>query len=210
MSYDEEQQKRSRVVVETPTARREVVHQQTTRYPERKSFSTGMVAAVALTAIAVTAIIFLFLMNSGDNSTEANINVRTAAATQPTPLAQTPVIIQQQPVAAATPIIIQQAPPVIIQQPPPTTETTTPAAAPPPATSSGADDTTLQMKVETAFRDDPDISVSNIIGTVINGKATLTGEVKTPTLKQKAERLVRSVKGISSVENKVTVNPNMP
>ena len=217
MSYDEEQHKRSRVVVNTPTERREVVHQQTTRYPERSGFSGGMVAAVALTAIAATAIIFLFLMNRGDEASETNINVRTStAATQPTPFPQVPVIVQQTPMTQPTPIIIQQpasAPPVIIQAPPTTTTTTTAPAttttAPAPS-SSGTDDTSLQLKVETAFRDDPDISVTSVIATVLDGKATLTGEVKTPALKQKAERLVRTVKGIASVENKITVNPDAP
>jgi hypothetical protein len=216
MSYDEEQHKRSRVVVNTPTERREVVHQQTTRYPERSGFSGGMVAAVALTAIAATAIIFLFLMNRGDEASETNINLRTSTATQPTPVAQVPVIVQQTPMTQPTPIIIQQpasAPPVIIQAPPTTTTTTTAPAATTtaPATSaSGTDDTSLQLKVETAFRDDPDISVTSVIATVLDGKATLTGEVKTPALKQKAERLVRTVKGIASVENKITVNPDTP
>ena len=129
MSYDEEQQKRSRVVVETPTARREVVRQQTVRYPqERRSFSTGMVVAVALVAIAVTAIVFLFLTNSRDDSSQTNVNIRTAAATQPTPFAQTPVIVQQpttMPTAPPQTVIIQQPPatttapaPVIVTQPP--------------------------------------------------------------------------------------------
>lgn len=214
MSYDEEQHKRSRVVVETPTARREVVHQQTTRYPERSGFSAGMVAAVALTAIAVTAIVFLFLMNRGDEEGNTNINVRTAAATQPTPLAQVPVMVQT-PMTQPTPIVITQPAPVIVEVPATTTTTTTapPAAttttAPPPATS-GADDSSLQLKVETAFRGDADISGSNVIATVLDGKATLTGEVSTPALKQKAERLVRGVRGIASVENKITVNPDAP
>jgi len=213
MSYDEEQHKRSRVVVNTPTERREVVHQQTTRYPEKSGFSGGMVAAVALTAIAATAIIFLFLMNRGDETSETNINVRTSTATQPTPLAQVPVIVQQTPMVQPTPIVIQQAPPVIIQAPPTTTTTTTAPAttttAPAPS-SSGTDDTSLQLNVEKAFRDDPDIAVTSVIATVLEGKATLTGEVKTPALKQKAERLVRTVKGIASVENKITVNPDAP
>lgn len=216
MSHDEEQHKRSRVVVETPTARREVVHQQTTRYPERSGFSTGMVAAVALTAIAVTAIVFLFLMNRGDEEGNTNINVRTAAATQPTPLAQVPVMVQT-PMTQPTPIVITQPAPVIVEVPATTTTTTTApppattttAPAPPPATS-GADDSSLQLKVETAFRGDADIAGSNVIATVLDGKATLTGEVRTAAVKQKAERLVRAVKGVASVENKITVNPDAP
>lgn len=217
MSYDEEQHKRSRVVVETPTERREVVHQQTTRYPEKSGFSTGMVAAVALTAIAVTAIVFLFIMNSGDDEGNTNINVRTAAA-QPTPVTQVPVIVQQTPMTQPTPIIITQPAPVVVEVPstttttttvPPPATTTTTTTAPPPA-SSGADDNTLQLNVEKAFRDDPDISGSSVIATVLDGKATITGEVKTAALKQKAERLVRTVKGIASVDNKITVNPDAP
>ncbi|HEU4595918.1 MAG TPA: hypothetical protein VFS10_12315, partial [Pyrinomonadaceae bacterium] len=127
MSQDEEQHRRSRVVVETPTARREVVHSQTVRYPEeRRGYSGGMVAAVALTAIALTVIVFLFLTNPSDESDNTNINVRTSAATQPTPFVQQPVIVQATPFVQPTPIIIQQAPPmttapppVIIQQAPP-------------------------------------------------------------------------------------------
>src|SRR5689334_22328251 len=125
MSYDEEQTKRSRVVVETPNERREVVQHQTVRYPEeRRGFSTGMVVTVALLAIAATAIIFLFLTNSRDDSSQVNVNLR--ASTQPTPMTQAPVVVTQ-----PTPIIITQpAPvtqtqpaPVIIQAPPPATTT---------------------------------------------------------------------------------------
>jgi hypothetical protein len=213
MSYDEEQQKRSRVVVETPSERREVVHQQTRRYPDRQGFGAGTVVAVALTAIALTSIVFLFLMNSGDDSTEANINIRTADLA-PTPLAQVPVMVQQTPLPAMpTPIVIPQPPPVIIQQAPVDPATVAPPPATvreAPSTSTVTDDTALQLKIEQSFRADPEIAVSNIFATVIGGKATLTGEVKSPALKQRAERLVREVKGIGSVENRVTVNPDMP
>src|SRR5215204_5538381 len=161
MSYDEEQQKRSRVVIETPTARREVVEQRTVRQPgyyppERRGYSTGVLATVALLAIAATSIIFLFLTNSrDDSSTEVNINARTSAATQPTPLTQAPIVVQT-PLTQPTPIIIQQAPqtvpaPVIIQAPPTTDPATTapPASTAPPAAAPAAnDDATLQTKID--------------------------------------------------------------
>ncbi|HVF57897.1 MAG TPA: BON domain-containing protein [Pyrinomonadaceae bacterium] len=209
MSQDEEQERRRRIVVETPTARREVVQSQTTRYaPERSGYSTGVVAAVALTAIAATAIIFLFLTNRSDDSSSTNINVRTAA-TQPTPVSQTPVIVQQ-PLPQQTPIIIQQAPPtttapapVIIQQaPPPTTGAGTTA---PPPTSSGTDDATLQTRIDKLFTDDREIAAAVVDAIVVNGKVTLTGTVDSQSLKQKAERMARGVKGVSSVENRITV-----
>src|SRR4051794_31086325 len=155
MSQDEEQTRHSRVVVETPTARREVVQHQTVRYPEeRRGFSTGMVVTVALIAIAATAIIFLFLTNSRSDS-ETNVNIRSAA-TQPTPMS--PPVIVSQPATQPTPIIIQAPPtttqpaPVIIQAPPPATTT-----APPPATGSSApsspahDDTSIQTKLDKAL-----------------------------------------------------------
>jgi BON domain len=222
MSYDEEQQKRSRVVVETPTARREVVHQQTVRYPdERRGHSTGMVVAIALVAIAATAIIFLFLTNSRDNSSETNVNIRSAAA-QPTPVVQTPVIVQT-PMTVPTPlpqtVIVQQPPPtttvpapVIVQQPPAATTTTAPPAggAPPNANAraaAGHDDASLQAKIDKAFADDPDISAAVIDATVVNGRVRLSGTVSSDAVKQKAERLAYQVKGVLGVDNKIVVSP---
>lgn len=215
MSHDEEQQRRSRVVVETPTARREVVHSQTTRYPERQGFSTGMVAAVALTAIAATAIIFLWLTNpSGDDASGTNVNVRATTGTQPTPITQVPVIVQSTPLVQPTPIIIQQAPPmtttapppVIITQPAPATTTTTAPATVPPTATSGADDVTLQSNIDRIFLEDTTVAGATIDASVANGKVTLTGTVDSPSIKQRAERLARGVKGVSSVENRITVS----
>jgi hypothetical protein len=206
MSYDEEQQRRSRVVVETPTARREVVQTQTTRIPEKSGFSTGMVAAVALTAIAATAIIFLFLMNRGDE--ETNVNVSTRAAS--TPIPQPSTLIVQQPATQATPIIIQQAPPistqpapVIITQPAPASDT---ASLPPTAKApSVPDDSAVQNSLSKKLQDDADVGATDIIATFGNGRATLTGTVNTSDLKRRAERLALSVKGVRTVDNQIAV-----
>ncbi|MFL6257173.1 MAG: BON domain-containing protein [Pyrinomonadaceae bacterium] len=215
MSNDEEQQKRSRVVIETPTARREVVEQQTVRYPppERRGYSTGVLATVALLAIAATAIIFLFLTNSRDDANQTNVNIRAAA--QPTPFAQAPVTVQT-PLTQPTPIIIQQAPqtvpaPVIIQAPP-TTSTTTPAAppaatAPPPAAN---DDATLQTKIDKAFADDQTVSAAIIDARVVGGRVHLSGTVNSDAIKQRAERLAYAVKGVLAVDNKIVVNAGTP
>jgi hypothetical protein len=210
MSYDEEQTKRSRVVVETPTERREVVQHQTVRYPEeRRGFSTGMVVTVALLAIAATAIIILFLTNSRSDS-ETNVNIRTSA-TQPTPLTQTPVIVSQ-PATQPTPIIITQpAPvsqpaPVIIQAPPASTTT-----APPPTTTAPSapahDDASLQAKLDKALTDDTELSAAGVTATIINGRASLTGNVSSDALKHKAERLAYAIKGVTGVDNHITVTP---
>jgi hypothetical protein len=213
MSYDEEQTKRSRVVVETPNERREVVQHQTVRYPEeRRGFSTGMVVTVALLAIAATAIIFLFLTNSRDDSSQVNVNLR--AATQPTPMTQAPVVVTQPPVQPTPIIITQPAPvsqpaPVIIQQaPPPTTTTTAPPASTGSTASSAVDDSGLRQKIDKALEDDTDLSAAGIIATVSNGRATLTGTVNTDALKRKAERLAYAIKGVTGVDNQITVSPS--
>jgi BON domain len=221
MSYDEEEQRRSRVVVETPNSRREVVHQQTVRYPEeRRGHSTGVVVAIALVAIAATAILFLFLANSRDDSSQTNVNVRSAAVTQPTPFTQTPVIVQT-PMPMPTPqtVIIQQPPPAtaapapVIITPPPAAGTTTapPATGAAPTTNpraaAGHDDASLQDKIDKAFAADPDISAAVIDATVVNGRVRLSGTVTSDAIKQRAERLAYQVKGVLGVDNKIVVSP---
>jgi hypothetical protein len=213
MSYDEEQQRRSRVVVETPNSRREVVQSQTVRYPEeRRGYSVGVIAAVALTAIAATVIIMLFLTNPSDDSDSTNINLRASAPAQPTPYSQVPVIVQT-PMTQPTPIIIQQPAPVIVAPPPAAAEPSTAAppsstAAPPaPTAGSASDDLALQQKVDRLFADDREVASANVFATVVDGRVRLTGTVASEAVKQRAERLAYSVKGVLGVDNKITVTP---
>src|SRR5205085_10319222 len=98
MSYDEEQQKRSRVVVETPNARREEYYARTSRVPERAGYSTGVVAVVVLMAIPATALIMFFLLNRSDST-----NTNVIGATSPTPIPTVPTPL---PPAAAAAIIV--------------------------------------------------------------------------------------------------------
>lgn len=205
MSYDEQQQRKSRVVVETPAARREVVETQVSRVPERRGMSGGAVAALVIGAVALVTILFLFLLNRQD---EVNANVRVATA--PTPVVQQPPVIVQQPATTT------QQPPVIIQQPPPTT--TAPIVVTPPATStsssstttttapSGTDDATVQINVDKKLTDDTTLGSLGILATVIEGKVTLTGTVNSEDLKSRAERLVKAVKGVKRVDNQITVS----
>jgi hypothetical protein len=206
MSYDEQQQRRSRVVVETPAARREVVETQVSRVPERRGISGGAVAALVIGAVALVTILFLFLLNRQD---EVNANVRVATA--PTPVVQQPPVIVQQPATTT------QQPPVIIQQPPPTTAA--PIVVTPPSTStssssttttttapSGTDDATVQINVDKKLTDDTTLGSLGILATVIEGKVTLTGTVNSEDLKSRAERLVKAVKGVKRVDNQITVS----
>lgn len=206
MSYDEEQQRRSRVVVETPTARREVVRTETSRVPDRQGMSTGIVAALVIGAVALTTILFLFLMNRNDDSSNTNVRVATTA---PTPVQQQPVIIQQpattQP-APVQPVIIEQPAttqpaPVIVTQP----STTTSSSSTTTTTAKGTDDASIQSNIDKKMADDPKFAALGVLATVVDGKVTLTGTVESPDLKRQVESMVKRIEGVRTVDNQISV-----
>jgi hypothetical protein len=202
MAYDEEQQKRSRVVIETPTARREVVQTTTARVPERRGISTGVVAALVIGTVALVTLLFLFILNRQNNATEVNANVQTAE--RPVQQQQ-PVIIQQQP-TPQTPIIIQQPAPPTTSQPPVIIEQPAPAAAAPEAPRpTGPDDSTIQSSIDKKMAEDATLSTVGVTVTVLEGKVTLIGTVDSQALKNQVERLVKTVKGVRTVDNQIIV-----
>ena len=194
MSYDEEQVRKSRVVVDTPTERREVVHAQTVRGDDRSGISAGMVGVLVVVAIALITMLVLFWMSSQP----ATDTTSTIAAQPPTTVVQQPAPVQQ--------------PPVIIQQPAPATQPA-PVIINPPAGGSTSDssqpapnvDSTIQAAIDKRLTDDPTFSTLGITATVINAKVLLTGTVKSETLKADVERMVRQIKGVKEVDNQITV-----
>jgi hypothetical protein len=195
MSYDEEQARRSRVVVDTPTERREVVHTQTVRGEDRSGISAGMVGVLVVVAIALITMLVLFWMSS-----QPATDTATTAAQPPTTVVEQPAPVQQ--------------PPVIIQQPAPVTTQPAPVIITPPAGGSTVTDSsqqaqnidsTIQAAIDKQLTDDPTFSTLGITATVVNGKVLLTGMVKTETLKSQVERMVRAVKGVKEVDNQITV-----
>jgi len=184
----ERESEHRRIVVETPTARREVEHTEAVRH-SGGGVSGAALAAIVVGVIALAAILILFMMNQ-QQATNDNV-----AAQQPT------TTIVQQPA--------QQQPPVIVQQP----ATTQPAPVivnnPPPAGGSGAtvsnDDGNVQAAVDKKLSDDPTLSSLGITATVMSGKVTLMGMVKSDALKAQVERAVRSVKGVKSIDNQISV-----
>jgi len=177
-----------RIVVETPTARREVEHTEAVRHSD-SGISGAALAAIVLGVIALAAILILFMMNQ-QQATNDNL-----AAQQPT------TTIVEQPA--------QQQPPVIVQQPATTTQ---PAPViinnPPPAggtAGSANDDANVQAAVDKKLSDDATLSSLGITATVFDGKVTLTGIVKSEALKARVERAVRAVKGVKTVDNQISV-----
>ena len=194
MAYDEEQARRSRVVVETPTERREVVSSQSVRTPDNSGISAGMVGVLVVVAIALITMLVLFWLSSQPATDNANL-----AAQQPTTVVQQPAPVQQPPVIIQQPAPATQPAPIVVT--PPAGGTTAPTM---PAESVNID-STIQTAIDKKMSDDPEISTLGITASVLDGKVTLLGTVKTEALKSQVEKLVKQVKGVKSVDNQITV-----
>lgn len=189
MAYDEEQIKKSRVVVETPSERREVVQSQV-HTPDRSGVSAGMVGVLVVVGIALITILVLFWMSS-QPTTDPNANL-TAQQQPPTTVIQQPA----------------QQPPVIIQQPAPVTTQPAPVIiSPGGGTVAVSEDANIQAAVDKQITDDPTLSTLGITATVMNGKLTLIGSVKSEAVKTQVERTLGRIKGVKAVDNQITVVP---
>ncbi|HEX3083174.1 MAG TPA: BON domain-containing protein [Pyrinomonadaceae bacterium] len=199
MAYEEREAEHRRIVVDTPSGRREEIHSEARAYPERSGGVSGAaLAAIVVGVIALAAIIILFVMNQQQNALNANT---TAQQQQP------PQTIIQQPAQ-------QQQPPVIVQQPAPATQPpviingqpTTSAGTTTGPSTSGPDDSSVQSAVDKKLSDDPALSALAITATVVSGKVTLIGMVHSNAEKSQVERAVRQVKGVKSIDNQISVS----
>ncbi|HEV7681096.1 MAG TPA: BON domain-containing protein [Pyrinomonadaceae bacterium] len=191
MEYDDEQARRSKVVVDTPTSRREVTHTESVRN-DRGGISGATVGVIVVVAIALITVVVLFLMNGQQANDNANANL---AAQQQQPIVQQPAPQQQPPIIIQQPAAAPQQP-VVISQPPASGDT-----APVNTSNDGA----VQMAVDKKISDDPTLSALGVTATVLDGKVTVTGTVKSEALKSQLDKVIRSVKGVKQVDNQITV-----
>ena len=190
MAYDEEHARQSRVVVETPTERREVVQSQEVRTPDRSGVSAGMVGVLVVVGIALITILVLFWMNN-QSATDPNANL-TAQQQPPTTIVQQPA---QQPPVIIQPAPVTQPAPVIISPGAPAGGSTLPSNA----------DATVQTAIDKKLADDPAFSSLTITATVMDGKVTLLGTVKSEAQKADVEKAIRAIKGVKQIDNQITV-----
>jgi hypothetical protein len=137
MAYDEEEARRSRVVVETPNERREVVHTQSVR--DNNGISAGMVGVLVVVAIALITMLVLFWLSS-QPTTDSTLTAQEqpTVVQQPAPAAQQPPVIIQQPAPVQT-----QPAPIIVT--PPAGGTTMPAQS---ATTTNMDSTSDRQTLD--------------------------------------------------------------
>ncbi|HZS08408.1 MAG TPA: BON domain-containing protein [Blastocatellia bacterium] len=194
--YPNEKFEQQHVVVNSPGERRETVTERTrAEGPQEVSLSPGMVAMIILLAV-IAICVTVYVVNNRNANEEANRQAMREAAGQPNTPQPPPTVVQQP--AQQPPVIIQQpAPtqqaPVIIQQP-----------AQPSAGSSTIDDGTLLELAAKKLSDDPGMAAVSV--NVSNARATLTGTVDTAEIKAKAESVVKAIRGVKSVDNKIVVS----
>jgi osmotically-inducible protein OsmY len=61
------------------------------------------------------------------------------------------------------------------------------------------------MNIDKQLTDDPTFSTLGITASVMNGKVTLLGTVKSDALKNQVEKMVRRIKGVKDIDNQITV-----
>ena len=69
-------------------------------------------------------------------------------------------------------------------------------------------DTDIKTSAQTTLQGNPDYSRVNV--TIVDGVATLSGEVKDESTKAAAEKAVKDVKGVKSVTNNITITAPPP
>ena len=177
-----------RVVVDRPYQRSEVVTERTERGPRVSGLSVGTIAIIAILAISAMAAILYIVSNRNANES-ANRNANLEVASQ----AQQPATIVQQP-AQQAPVIIQQPAaqpaPVIIQQP--------------TLRDNASDDANMQEVATKRLGEETDMKAVSI--TITDSQAVLTGTVYSAATKAKAEQIVKAVRGVKSVDNKIVVS----
>ena len=181
--------KRARPIVETH--RDSVVR-------ESRGMSGGAIAALVLASIAVGVLIAMLIVNTQQRNRDEELaqeRERMAAAQQAQPSPQP----LQQPI---------QQPPIVVTPQPSATPVPVPSPSQPaPAPSAQPSSTQLEVDVNTKFLDDQDLRTHALDVKVTGGTAVISGQVPTDELKERAEKIARSVKGIRSVINSIVVKP---
>ncbi len=179
------------VVVNSPGQRSEVLTERTQNGPRESRVSVGTIAIIAVIAITVIAVVLYIVSNRNANES-ANRNANLEAASQTNHQAPPTTIVQQP--AQQAPVIIQQPAsgqpaPVIIQQP--------------NQRDSASDDANMQDVATKRLAEETDLNAVFI--TITDARAVLTGTAYSAATKAKAERLVKAVRGVKSVDNQIVV-----
>lgn len=123
----------------------------------------------------------------------------TVAPLQTVPAGSVTTQSSPKPSPSASPLLQPTQAPAAGQSPEPAGET---AAVP--------DDAGIQAQIERTIAADPALSKLDVSTLVEGGKVTIVGSVKSADLKQRVEKALRSVKGVTAVDNQLVVTEAIP
>lgn len=151
-------------------------------------------ALTVIGAAALATFVALFITSrpyDPMNSTVAPLQTVPAGslATQPSP----------KPSASASPLLQPTQAPAAGQSPEPAGETVT-----------VPDDAGIQAQIERTIAADATLSKLDVSTLVEGGKVTIVGSVRSTDLKQRVEKALRSIRGVTTVDNQLVVTDATP
>ena len=183
-----ERQRHKRIVVETPSGRGQ-------RGSSRQAAPRPRESIVAVTVIAAATLatfLALFVTSRPYDPMDSTIAPQQAVPQGPATPSPSP-----KPSPTTTPAI----------QGPSSGQVNEPAGETKVAV---IDDATIQAEIEKTIAGDSTLSTLDLSTIVEGGKVTLAGSVRSPDLKQRVEKAVRSVKGVVSVDNQLVITEATP
>jgi hypothetical protein len=185
--------RRKRIVIETPTARNQRGANPRGRQPTVRS-REGIMALSVIGAAALATFIALFLTSRPYDPMNSTLAPAQTVPAGSLALQSTP---KPSPTISPSPRSNQ-------------TAGATPAPQPPADTPPVPDDAGIESQIERTLAADPALSKLDISTLVEAGKVTIVGSVRSADLKQRVEKVLRSVKGVTSVDNQLVITDATP
>jgi hypothetical protein len=178
---------RNRIVVETQSGRYRAAPGR--GYPPKQKTGEGWVALSIIGAAVLATFIALYLTSRPYDPMTSTFDAQQE--------------IPQGPLASPSTATPSPSPT------PKATASTTPTAelteAPPDSARPPVDDAAIQAQIEKAINSDPGLAQLDVSTVVESGRVLLAGSVRSAELKQRVERVVKSVKGVTGVDNQLVV-----
>ena len=174
-----------------PISSRPVIETQYASMANERRGTLGVaVTALVIAAVASAVIITIMIMNAQQRNSDEDLALERERA------------------AAAEQRALQPAqPPIVVNVPPPVTTPApdSPQSAPNSGTTISAAD--VEASVNSKLLDDRDLRPYAMEVKVSGETVTLSGQLPNEELKVRAERVAKTVKGVRSVINNITVQP---
>jgi hypothetical protein len=183
-----ERQRHKRIVVETPSGRSQRGSARQAAPRPRES----MVAVTVIAAATLATFLALFLTSRPYDPMDSTIAPQQTVPQGP---------ITPTPSPKASPTLTPS------NQGPASGQTSESAGE---AKVAAIDDAAIQAAIEKTIAGDATLSTLDLNTIVEGGKVTLAGSVRSPDLKQRVEKAVRSVKGVVSVDNQLVITEATP